>query len=222
MSPLPGTAGGDAQGQLDRKTIFGETTWVMYTCCGGWGVNFAKIMKPLFASEVKELCLRSSASTDLEHWEDGFCNQVTQLLCLTQQFQLPPHEKAKACVCFNKPLLDKNLGSGKWNPEKHFDETRIMEETFWLYYFICGGLGVDKTMKMDTFYAAEVKELCCRGYTSIEALGVDGVFCASVGTEACIWSECSLPPAAGNPVCVFCTWQPSKFKNQAPAQIEIM
>jgi len=194
----------------------------MYACCGGWGVNFAKIMKPLFAAEVKELCLRSSGSIDLEKWEDGLCNNVTKLFCLTQQCQFPPNEKANLCVCFNKVISEKKVGGGKWNPEKHFDETRIMDQTFWLSYFICAGVGWDWPMKMDTIYAAETKELCCRGYTSIESLSVDGVFCASVGTEACIYSECSLPPAAGNPGCTICTWQPSKSKNQgAPAQIEI-
>merc|ERR1711870_174665 len=84
-----------------------------------------------------------------------------------------------------------------------FEESKVMKDTFWIMYFICEGCGINK---MDQgLYSAQFKELCCRGYTNIESPIVDGVLCGTVATEFCIWSECSMPPAKGDPMLACCT-----------------
>jgi hypothetical protein len=149
--------------------------------------------------------------------EDGLCGAVNILFCLTEQFQLPPLEDAPVCACFNKKCGG-SKGSTKWKADL-FEKPKIMDDTFWIYYFLCGGCGLNK---MDQgIYAMQFKQLCCRGFTNIEPPAVDGVFCGSVGTQLCIWSEFQLPPAPGNPLIGICTWTKNKPGGAAPSQEEM-
>merc|ERR1712107_315165 len=81
MAPIPG-----AEGDLLRSKIINETKWIVYCCCEGWGLG--PMSGPLVAAESKQLCLRSSVSTTGIMDEDGLCNQVQVVLCITQQCQL--------------------------------------------------------------------------------------------------------------------------------------
>jgi len=172
---------------------------------------------PLIAAEAKELCLRSSVSTTPIMDEDGLCSQVQVVFCITQQCQLPPLEGAPTCACFNKKCGG-SLGSTKWKADL-FEQSKIMDNTFWIMYFICEGCGLNK---MDQgLYSAQFKELCCRGYTNIEAPVVEGVLCSSVAKELCIWSECSMPPSKPNPTIACCTWRLNKETASGPAQVEM-
>jgi len=203
MAPLPGADGSEPK-ELVRTKVFGDTKWLYYCLCEGCGIG--PFSDPLIAAETKELCLRSSVSTTDISGEDGLCNQTEVCLCMTEHCQLPPLEGAPTCACFNMKFGG-SMGSTKWKATL-FEQSKIMDDTFWVYYFICAGCGVNK---MDQgLFSAEFKELCCRGYTNIEPPIIDGVLCSSVGTECCIWSECQLPPAQGNPMCAICTWRLKK------------
>jgi len=212
MAPVPGSSSGPAE--LLTSKILDETKWMVYCCCGGWGLG--PVQSPLVGAESKQLCLRSSVITTDVMAEDGLCGGVAIMLCLTEQCQLPPVEEAPTCACFNKKCGG-SKGSTKWKSDL-FEKPKIMDDTFWIYYFLCGGCGVNK---MDQgLYALQFKELCCRGYTQIEPPVVDGVFCGAVGTECCIWSQFQLPPAPGNPLIALCTWRKNKVGG-APSQEEM-
>merc|ERR1712107_185301 len=107
---------------------------------------------------------------------------------------------------------------GKWKADL-FEQGKIMDDTFWIMYFLCEGCGINK---MDQgLYAAQFKELCCRGYTNIEPPVVDGVLCGSVAKELCIYSECQMPPSKPNPTIALCTWRLNKETASGPAQVEM-
>lgn len=168
--------------------------------------------------ESKQLCLRSSVQTTDIMADDGLCNQISIMFCITQQCQLPPLENAPVCACFNKKFGG-SVGKSKLFEKSMFDQGKIMDDTFWIMYFLCEGCGINK---MDQgLYSAEFKELCCRGSTNIEAPVIDGVLCSSVGTELCIWSECQMPPAPGNPKIALCTWRLNKEPCGGPTQMEM-
>lgn len=201
MAPLPG---GSEVPELERSKIMKETTWLLYCCCEGCGYGAGK--GPLVAAESKQLCLRSSVSTTEVMGDDGLCNSVEILLCMTEQFQLPPLEEAPLCACFNKKCGG-SLGSTKWK-DGLLEKSKIMDDTFWVYYFLCGGCGVNK---MDRgIFTAQFKELCCRGFTVLEPPIISNIMCSSVGKELCIWSECQMPPADPNPKIAICGWKLNK------------
>jgi hypothetical protein len=211
MAPLPGT-----EGELKRDKILNDTTWMVYCCCEGWGFG-PMSGGPLVAAEAKQLCIRSSVSTTGIMDDDGLCSQVQVLLCITQQCQLPPLEGAPVCACFGKKFGG-SIGSTKWKGDL-FEQSAIMDNTFWIMYFLCEGWGINK---MDQgLFGNQFKELCCRGSTNIEPPVVDGVFCGSVAKELCIYSECQMPPAQGNPQIACCTWRLKKKGASGPAQVEM-
>mmetsp|Transcript_43830 Transcript_43830/g.115915 ORF Transcript_43830/g.115915 Transcript_43830/m.115915 type:complete len:206 (-) Transcript_43830:446-1063(-) len=200
MAPLPG----NEPPALARAKVLNDTQWLIYCCCGGQGIG--PVGDPLCASEVKQLCIRGSSSTTDISGEDGLCNQVEVCLCITQQCQFPPVEDAPVCACCNKKCGG-SKGSTKWKADL-FDKSKIMDDTFWMYYFLCSGCGINK---MDQgLFSAQFKELCCRGYSNIEAPSIDGVFCSGVQTSLCFWSEFQIPPAKPNPFIAICTWRSNK------------
>jgi len=216
MAPLPGTTGGDGGGALSKAKVLNETKWLLYCCCEGFGLG--PVSDPLVAAEAKELCIRSAVTTTDIMAEDGLCNQTTVFFCLTQHMNIPPQEGAPTCACFNK-RCGPHIGSAQWKSGGLFDEFKILGDTFWIYFCICGGVGVNK---MDQgLYAAQFKELCCRGYTNIEPPVVDGVLCGSVAKELCIYSECQMPPSKPNPTIALCTWRLNKETASGPAQVEM-
>ena len=201
MAPLPGTE----DGPLNREKVFKETKWIIYCCCEGWGLG--PFSDPLIGAEVKELCLRSSVKTTDIMGEDGLCKSQEICLCLTSQCQFPPVKEAPVCACLNMKCGG-SMGSTEFKSEVGFEQSKIMNDTFWIQYFLCNGVGINK---MDQgLFTSEFKELCCRGYTNIEPPVIDGVLCGQVGTECCIWDECQLPPAANNPKIAICTWRMNK------------
>lgn len=204
MAPLPGST--STLEELSREKIIDDTTWLVYCCCEGVGLG--PISNPLVASEAKNLCIRTSVSTTKIMDDDGLCGGVSIFLCLTQQAQIPPVEEAPTCACFGTKCGG-SKGSTKWKSDL-FKQNEIMDNTFWLYYFLCSGVGLNK---MDQgIYANQFKELCCRGYTVIEPPVIDGILCSAVATELCFWSECQMPPAKGNPMIACCTWRMNKKK----------
>jgi len=203
MAPLPGTE----PPELERGKIFDNTLWLVYCCCEGTGIG--PFTNPLVASEAKNLCLRSSIGTTDIFGPDGLCGGITIMLCLTQQSQIPPLEEAPTCACVGKKCGG-SKGSTKWHPGL-FEQAAIMDNTFWLYYFLCAGVGLNK---MDQgLFATQFKQLCCRGFTVIEPPVIDGVLCSAVGTECCFWSECQMPPAKNNPKIALCGWRMNKTKS---------
>mmetsp|Transcript_37381 Transcript_37381/g.81400 ORF Transcript_37381/g.81400 Transcript_37381/m.81400 type:complete len:207 (-) Transcript_37381:380-1000(-) len=201
MAPLPGTE----PPELARSKVINDTKWLIYCCCGGQGIG--PFADPLVAAEVKQLCIRGSSSTTNIMDDDGLCNSVQVCLCIQQQMQIPPLENAPACAICNKKFGG-SMGSTKWKATL-FDQSKIMDETFWLYYFICSGCGINA--KMDNgLFSAQGKSLCCRGYENLESPVIDGVFCSQVGTTLCFWQECQIPPAKPNPTIAICTWRLNK------------
>merc|ERR1712157_155349 len=84
------------------------------------------------------------------------CSQVQVLLCITQQCQLPPLEGAPTCACFNKKFGG-SMGSTKWKADL-FEQGKIMDDTFWIMYFLCEGWGIGSME--GPLVAAEAKQLC--------------------------------------------------------------
>mmetsp|Transcript_3771 Transcript_3771/g.5190 ORF Transcript_3771/g.5190 Transcript_3771/m.5190 type:complete len:217 (-) Transcript_3771:379-1029(-) len=215
MAPLPGTSGGDANGALSKSKVINDTKWIVYCCCEGWGLG--PFADPLIAAEAKQLCLRSSVSTTDIMADDGLCHQVQVCFCITQHCSMPPAADAPACALCNMKFGGP-LGQTKF-PDGIFEKSKIMDDTFWIHYCLCSGCGINK---MDQgLFTNQFKELCCRGYTNVEAPIVDGVLCSSVGTELCIWSECQMPPTKPNPTIALCTWRLNKDKHGSPAQMEM-
>jgi len=211
MAPLPGSE----TGALNKAKIMNETAWMVYCCCEGWGCG--PFADPLIASEVKELCLRSSTSTTDISGEDGLCNYTEVCLCFTSHCSLPPVKGAPMFACCNQKCCG-SCGSVAFNTTGGlFEESQVMEETFWITYCLCEGGGINK---MDQgFFAMQFKELCCRGYTNIEPLVIDGICCSQVSTTCCIWGECQMPPAKPNPTIACCTWRMNKDKMDSPVQV---
>merc|ERR1712012_829409 len=97
----------------------------------------------------------------------------------------------------------------------------VMEKPFWLVYCCCAGQGVSMPNNAPgNCCAAQTKFLCCAQAQVCEDAIVDGIWCSQLGTFLCIWSECSLPPADGNPFLALCNQKynkdHSKAKNKAP------
>jgi len=215
MAPLPGQSGADMDGKLSKAKVINDTKWCVYCCCQGWGLG--PFSDPLIGGEVKELCCRSSMSTTDIMGKDGLCNEVQVCLCITEQCQLPPVKDAPALACFNKKCGG-SFGSTEF-PSGFFEESKIMKDTFWINYCLCSGCGINK---MDQgLFSSQFKELCCRGSSNIEPPVIDGIFCSSVGTECCIYSECQMPPHKPNPTIALCTWRMNKEKASGPAQVEM-
>jgi len=211
MAPLPGS-----EEPLLRSKIINETKWLLYCLCEGCGLG--PMGDPLIAAEAKELCLRSSVTTTDIMAKDGLCGGTTIFFCLTEQFQIPPVADAPTCACFNKKCGG-SKGSTEWPEKSLFKKDDILNNTFWIQYFLCGGVGINK---MDQgLYSAEFKELCCRGFTNIEPPVIDGIMCSSVAKEFCIQSECQMPPSKPNPTIALCTWRLNKETASGPAQVEM-
>ena len=71
------------------------------------------------------------------------------------------------------------------------------------------------------WFSAQFKQLCCRGFSNIEPLSIDGIFCCKVGKQCCIMSECQMPPHKPNPTMALCTWRMNKETASGPGQVEM-
>jgi len=197
---------------LVRKDIFENTKWCGYCLCQGCGIGD---MSPLVAGDQKELCIRGSFSTTDISGENGFCNQMENCLCITEQCAFPPAKGTPPCMICNKKFgADRGEGS-TYAALTELKLEDVMSDTFWIYYLFCMGCGVNK-MKGPKF-AAQGKELCCQGSSNLEGLANEGVYCSQMETTLCIWQECRMPPAPGNPKCAICTWKLNKDHSAAGA-----
>merc|ERR1711974_254997 len=114
-----------------------------------------------------------------------------------------------------KPLGGDKRGDGTvYDPLSPLKIEQVMDDTFWIYYLFCMGCGVNK-MK-GPLLQAQFKEFCCHGASGCEGISVSGVFCSQLSTFLCIWQECQLPPAPGNPCCAICTWKKNKDHSACP------
>jgi len=189
---------------LNRADILNNTKWLWYCICDGIGIG---PMSPLVAADTKELCIHSSCSTVQIGGDDGFCYVMENMCCVTEQCAFPPAKGTPPCICFNK-WIGTTRTEGTASKMNLFDFDVLMNDTFWLYYVFCGGVGINKCK--GPLIQAEAKEICCAGSTGMVAPVEDGIFCSTVETELCFWRECQLPPSPGNPKCAICTWRLNK------------
>lgn len=195
--------------ELNRADIFNNTTLCYYCICQGWGIGG---MSPLVAADAKQLCVHSTCGTMDIGGDDGFCYSIANQCCITQHFAIPPAKDTYPCICFNKKFGTQRA-EGTASKKDLFDLKSIMDETFWIYYVFCAGWGFNKCK--GPLIQSEFKELCCGGSAGMVQPVEDGIFCSSVSTELCIWSEFQLPPAPKNPKCACLSWRLSKEEAKA-------
>jgi hypothetical protein len=194
MAPLPG----EKDNSLSRAKIFDETCWIVYCCCQGWGCG--SVSDPLIGSEEKTLCIRGDCSTTDISAPDGLCSSARVLCCCSDHCAFPPSKDFPACICLNMKC-GPTLGESQLYEHGYFKKEEFVDETFWIYYFLCSGWGVNKC-NLGLFNDQD-KCLCVRQLDNCEPCCVDGVMCSEVRTCLCIWGECQCPPAQPNP-CIAC------------------
>merc|ERR1719265_1534119 len=127
-----------------------------------------------------------------------FCDGLQVCCCVTQQTALPPIPGSPLCVCFNKKLAGAD-STGNWAP-RLFDYTSNFDDTFWIYYLFCGGLGVSGIQANNRpLYGVMNKELCIKQAVRLVPPVEDGILCSGVGTALCFWDQLELPPPKGTP-----------------------
>lgn len=198
---------------LDRDKMFNEAWWMNYCFCFGQAIG--DIGNPYFASEAKNLCLKSTCQ--MTEIGNPFCGGISTMCCITNQCQFPPMAGSPTCVCFNKTLAAgaAKSGSDEWKPVL-FDYTAAFGDTFWLYYLLCGGVGCSGLSASGRpLYAVMQKQLCIKQGVRLVPPVEDGVLCSSLGTQLCCWSQLEIPPAAGNPKFKCCGF-PKRGSNAKP------
>jgi hypothetical protein len=187
---------------LDRKAIFDDKTfWLTSCCCEGFGL---RKMDPLILMDSKQLCMHGVVGTADVNGPDGLCNSIGHCLCFTNHFGFPPTNGSPMCVCCDKRIGEANRKTDKEWRGGLFDFKDVIDNTFWLYYCFCVGVGCNGVCKKGISASSpcagsEFKQLCCAGQSVFEGKlkNDDGAFCSSMGTCCCFVSEFQLPPAAG-------------------------
>ena len=109
---LAGGDGWSGQQLFDWSTSFGDTFWLYYIFCMGLGFSAPQANgRPLFAVQVKELCIKGGTKLTTPMEGGKLCSMVSTRLCFWEQCALPPAEEAPMFVCFN--LLNKKGASAK-------------------------------------------------------------------------------------------------------------
>ena len=125
LPPAPGSpicvcfnkklAGGDGwsgQQLFDWSTSFGDTFWLYYIFCFGIGFSAPQANgRPLFAVQVKELCIKGGTKLATPMEGGKLCSSVSTRLCFWDQCAMPPAEGAPMFSCFN--LLNSKGASAK-------------------------------------------------------------------------------------------------------------
>lgn len=184
-------------GKLDQQAMFTEAWWLNYCFCFGRAIG--DIGNPYFASDGKNLCLRSTCQ--MVGIGDPFCSQVSVTCCITSQCQFPAMPGSPTCVCFNKTLAAGAAKGGEsdWRPDL-FDYTANFKDTFWLYYFLCAGVGCSGlSANGRPLYAMQQKQLCISQGVRLVPPVENGVLCSGLGTALCCWTQLEIPPAPNNP-----------------------
>ena len=132
LPPAPGSpicvcfnkklAGGDGwsgQQLFDWSTSFGDTFWLYYIFCFGIGFSAPQANgRPLFAVQVKELCIKGGTKLATPMEGGKLCSSVSTRLCFWDQCAMPPAEGAPMFSCFNllnsKGASAKPLAYGSW------------------------------------------------------------------------------------------------------------
>jgi len=168
-------------------------------------------LSPLLASDVKELCIHGSCGTASCGGDDGLCYGIGKVCCIVDHYHFPPGNKTYCCMVCNKGMsAQRESGPISKTDKDLFDMDALMKDTFWLYYILCAGCGVDKNFAMNI--KSEFKMLICGGTQGCVAPIEDGICCSAVETTCCIYSEFQLPPAPGNPKIGCCGWKMNKEK----------
>merc|ERR1712004_464722 len=185
-------------------------------------MGIGNVGDPCFGSEARNLCVHSTCEmTDIG---GPFCESLSVECCITSQCAFPKKGGSPTCVCFNKKLAGDDGSSMEL---KLFDTSLKFSETFWLYYFLCGGVGFSIPGANDRpLLGMMSKELCIKQAVKLAVPVQDGVFCSGVGTQLCFWSQCELPPASGNPFFKCCNAPGGKGVGpmnygKKPAQVEM-
>ena len=133
---LAGGDGWSGQQLFDWSTSFGDTFWLYYIFCMGLGFSAPQANgRPLFAVQVKELCIKGGTKLTTPMEGGKLCSMVSTRLCFWEQCALPPAEGAPMFVCFNllnkKGASAKPLAYGSWDPCLQLNATNI----FWMLGF---------------------------------------------------------------------------------------
>ncbi|CAL1127062.1 unnamed protein product [Cladocopium goreaui] len=208
---LAGGDGWSGQQLFDWSTSFGDTFWLYYIFCMGLGFSAPQANgRPLFAVQVKELCIKGGTKLTTPMEGGKLCSMVSTRLCFWEQCALPPAEGAPMFVCFN--LLNKKGASAKSQfletstmPDiaksdisPNLDRDKMFNELWWLNYCFCEGVGIGAVG--NPFFGGEAVNICL--HSRCEMTDVGDPFCSNIRVCLCITDQCSLPPAEGSPICV--------------------
>ena len=206
---------------LVNQKVVDDTWFLAYVfCCG---IGFGPILdEPKIAADSKMLCVHGIANTtDLVN-EDGFCGTLQVMCCVTQQFQLPPLPGAPKCICFNTVLAE---GDGEISKESSlFNYNSIFDDTFWIVYAFCGGIGLSGIRSGGRpLIAADSKMLIMKAQARFEEPIKDGIFAEGATICFCLRQYIQLPPKDPNPLCGLCGWRLKKQEEarSLPSQIEM-
>lgn len=189
---------------LNREQIFQDTWWLEFCLCGGLGFSTKKISEPLIGSEVKQLCLHSTCVTAELNPADGVFAITQVMCCLTEHFQVPPMTGApKKCLCCKKKPKEGDTPSDEFQGDL-YDIATIFDSTFWLYYFMCCGVGVNIPGKDRPIFVQKYKQLWCRQTTKLVPVVEGGVLCSGLSTACCLWEQCEFPCIKKGPIVACC------------------
>jgi hypothetical protein len=199
---------------LDMDKMFKEAWWLQYCICGGRAVG--NVGEPYFGSEVRQMCLHQTC--EMTEIGNPFCAEMTVECCITEQCAFPKIEGSPTCVCCNKQLAGGSTDN--WNP-KLFEFEPKFKDQFWLYYFLCAGVGLNglgsctaSGKDQRPLFAMMKKELCIKQAAALTGPCQEGVLCSGLGTSLCFWEQFQLPPAPNNPKFACCGWKLSKHPSE--------
>lgn len=182
---------------LSHEEVIKNTWMAAYLCCLGSGLGIMD--NPLLGYNGKLCCFRARvASVDVIDKKDGIFQLAGSFLCITMHGQFPPKAWTPRCICCNRKFW---AGEDKFPPSVGmFDNKMIIEETFWLFYILCLGIGVNRPGAGGRPYLGGSQKLfCVKGQAGLEPVVKDSVLCELTGTMCCFWAQAEFPPQAGNP-----------------------
>lgn len=188
--------------QLAHEPVLSNTCWLYYCCCCGQG--FGRLADPVCS--VKQFCCCLSFVSECTPYQfcsgqDGCCSETWSLCCILKHGQFPPMAGAPKCAllglkcCSDIAVYEDSL----------YDYNKVFNETCWLFYLCCFGVGLTMPRSSTKHCFAYVhKTLILRQTCRTETCCKDGVCCEGTGSVCCCWSETSLPPHKGHPGLALC------------------
>lgn len=200
-------------GELSKKKVYENTWWCYYCCCMGQGCGD---MSPLVLGDVKQLCIHSQSSTRDFGGDEGLCASINTQMCITTQCSFPPAKHTGTIMLCGKKLVGTPKSDGPELKSEIYEMEDVMQKPCWLMYCFFFGTGCNMPSNAPgNCCAAQSKFLCCAQAQLCEDAVVDSVCCSQLGTFLCLWNECSLPPAKGNPFIAICGWKKNKDHSEA-------